>query len=107
RHIGRDGRCGDSTCCRDRLLRIGSDASCGLRGRRRCLGNEILEAGIDPLVTDGGGIRYVARDVLQCEGLSLQTANRSRERVEDTHNVVSTFDPDSPSALPGRGYYRR
>ena len=55
--------------------------------------DEILEAGVDALVADGRGVRDVAGDVLQREGLRLQAAHRSIERVEDTHNIVSTFDP--------------
>jgi len=31
--------------------------------------------------------------------LSLQAAHRGIERVEDTHNIVSTFDPGGQPAL--------
>ena len=55
--------------------------------------DQILEAGVDALVARGRGVRDVAGNVLQREGLRLQAANRSIECVEDTHNIVSTFDP--------------
>ncbi len=65
-------------------------ATCLLR--RRGVRNEILEAGTDAFVADGRGVRDVARNVLQREGLRLQAAYRGVKRVEDTHNIVSTFD---------------
>ncbi len=107
RHVGRNGRRGDGARRGQRLLGKRLDAAGDLRGRRRRLGNEILEAGIDALVADGRGIRDVAGDVLQRVGLRLQAAHRGIERIEDTHNIVSTFDSSGRPALPGRGRRRR
>ena len=55
--------------------------------------DQILEGGVDALVAGGRGVRDVAGNVLQREGLRLQAADRGVQCVEDTHNIVSTFDP--------------
>jgi hypothetical protein len=39
-------------------------------------------------------VRDVAGDVLEGEGLRLQTRNGSIESIKDTHSVISKFDPD-------------
>ena len=101
RHVGGDGRRGDGALRGDGLLREGGDATGDLPARVSCVRDEILEAGIDALVADGRGVRDVAGNVLQREGLRLQAAHRGIERVEDTHNIVSTFDPGGqPAAKP-------
>src|SRR6185369_14430503 len=60
-----------------------------LAARRGGIGNEILEAAADPLVTGRRSVRDVAGNVLQGERLRLQAAHRGVERVEDTHNILS------------------
>jgi hypothetical protein len=80
---------------------VGGHAAGRLPIGRRGGGDEILETGADALLANGRGIRDIAGDVLQREGLSLQAANRGVKRVEDTHNVVSTFDSTGQGALPG------
>ena len=91
RHVGTDGRRGDGTLGGDGLLGERRHAAGGLLVRRGRIGDQILEGGFDALVAGGRGVRDVARDVLQGEGLRLQAAHRCVKRVEDTHNIVSTL----------------
>jgi hypothetical protein len=64
-------------------------------GARR-IRNEIDERGAYAFVAGRLGICDVAGNVLKREGLRLQARNGSIESVEDTHNIVSKFDPDGP-----------
>jgi hypothetical protein len=64
--------------------------------RRRRIRNEVDETGAYALVTGGLRVRDVAGDILEREGLRLQTRNGSIESIKDTHSVVSKFDPDGP-----------
>ena len=41
------------------------------------------------------------------ERLSLQAAHRGIERVEDTHNIVSTFDPGGQPAFTAMAVIER
>jgi hypothetical protein len=59
------------------LLRVRGDAAGDLFVDRERCRDQVFEAGIDALVADGGGVRDVARYVLQREGLSLKAAHRN------------------------------
>ena len=96
RHVSGDRR------RRDRSLRgnggacVGCDGSRDLPVRRRRIRNEVDKTGAYALVTGGLRVRDVAGDVLEGEGLRLQTRNGSIESIKDTHSIVSKFDPDGP-----------
>ncbi len=92
-HVGGNRRGRYGALGGDGGLGEGGDAAGNLAARRRCVGNEILEAGADALVAGGRGVRDVARDVLEREGLRLQAADGSVQCVKDTHDIVSKFDP--------------
>jgi hypothetical protein len=62
------------------------DVAGDLLARQGAAGDEVLERRGRALEPDGLRVGDVAGDVLQREGLRLQTRNRSGERVEDTHD---------------------
>ena len=73
--------------------RVGGNRSRDLPVRCRRIRNKIDEIAAYAFVTGGLRIRDIAGNVLEREGLRLQTRHGSIESIEDTHNIVSKFDP--------------
>ena len=64
------------------------------------IGNQVEEAGVDPLERGGLRVRDVAGDVFQRIGVRPQARNGRGESAEDTHYIVSNFDPGGPPVVP-------
>jgi len=85
-HVGGDRRRRDRALAGNGLLGKCGDATCDLLVRHGGVWDQILEGGVDPLVAGSRGVRDIAGNVLQREGLRLDAAYRGVQRVEDTHN---------------------
>jgi len=107
RHEGGDRRCRDGALRGNGGSRVGGDGARDLPVRGRRIRNQIDEGGAYAFVTRGLGIRDVAGDILEREGLRLQTRHGSIESIEDTHNIVSKFDPCGQPICKNHGRIRR
>ncbi len=92
RHVGGDRGGLHVALHRVGLARPGLDAA-GKLVVHPGFGDQVHEAGVDPLEGGGLGVGDVAGDVFQRIGLCAQARNGGGECAEKTHDIVSNFDP--------------